>query len=154
MYNFIEKIGYGAHRANGVFIFDDKRETEIKKTFDSGRKCGEVTGEPTVMQKYIADPLLIEGHKFDFRIYLLIASTNPLIAYYHDGFLRLSLHLYDKDSTDVSSIMIIIQSYFIESCTFNKYSSIERDFQESVRRKHVFRNERERTSRLSNVEHG
>lgn len=51
-------------------------------------------------QKYISNPDLIEGHKYDFRIYILIASTDPLIVYYHDGFLRVSIPIYDKDSKD------------------------------------------------------
>lgn len=71
-----------------------------KITYSNGKLCGELP-EATVMQRYIADPLLLEGHKFDFRIYMLIASTNPLIVYYHDGFLRLSLHFYSKNSTEV-----------------------------------------------------
>jgi len=43
-----------------------------------------------------------DGHKFDFRIYMLIASTNPLTLYYHDGFLRVSLLIYNKNSTEKS----------------------------------------------------
>jgi len=31
---------------------------------------------------------------------MLIASTNPLIAYYHDGYLRMSLHEYDSSSQE------------------------------------------------------
>ena len=33
---------------------------------------------------------------------MLVASTNPLIVYYHDGFLRVSLDLYDINSKDKS----------------------------------------------------
>jgi len=45
---------------------------------------------------------LIDGHKFDFRIYMLIASTDPLTLFYHDGFLRVSLLKFEKNSTEKS----------------------------------------------------
>lgn len=54
-----------------------------------------------MMQKYIADPDLNDGRKYDFRVYMLIASTNPLIVYYHDGFLRNTFLQYDKFSKEV-----------------------------------------------------
>ena len=45
---------------------------------------------------------MLEGHKFDFRIYLLISSVDPIIAFYHDGFCRLSLLKYDTTSNEKS----------------------------------------------------
>lgn len=36
---------------------------------------------------------------------MLIASSNPLIAYYHDGFLRVSLPKYDLHSDDKASTL-------------------------------------------------
>lgn len=44
--------------------------------------------------------MLVERRKFDFRIYMLVASTDPYIVYYHDGFLRVSLENYDPNSND------------------------------------------------------
>jgi hypothetical protein len=51
------------------------------------------------VQKYIPNPLLLNGHKFDFRVYLLVANLDPLIILYHDGFLRLAVDEYDQTST-------------------------------------------------------
>lgn len=47
--------------------------------------------EPVVLQKYLKDPMLLKGYKFDMRIYVLVTSFNPLEAFlYKEGFARLA----------------------------------------------------------------
>lgn len=98
---FVVKVSHGSHRGNGLEIMDNRYEMRIRRKYDNGALCGEII-DNLMAQRYISNPLLIDNHKFDFRIYMLIASTDPLIVYYHDGFLRLSLLEYDPNSTDKS----------------------------------------------------
>jgi hypothetical protein len=98
-YVFFKKKGAASHAGRGVFLFNEESEQELREEYKNGKKCGEVK-KNVQMQRYIQSPLLLYGHKFDFRVYMLIVSLNPLIVYYHDGFLKLSLHDYSRNSTN------------------------------------------------------
>jgi len=96
---FIRKEGAGRHRGEGVFPCNGQEEAAIRKQYKNGTMCGKITVN-NIMQNYVHNPILLHGRKFDFRMYLLVASTNPLMAFYHDGFLRVSLAKYDINSDD------------------------------------------------------
>lgn len=52
----------------------------------------------TIVQRYITNPLLVRGLKFDLRIYLLITSIDPIKLYlYEDGLVRFATREFSLD---------------------------------------------------------
>lgn len=58
-----------------------------------------------VVQQYLSNPLLIDGYKWDLRIYVAVTSINPLRIYvYEEGLCRFASEKYDtKDLKNVYS---------------------------------------------------
>ncbi len=62
---------------------------------------GEVQGGQLVVQRYIANPHLLDGYKYSLRFYVLIASVEPLIAYlFEDGFTKLASRPFSLAAAD------------------------------------------------------
>ena len=53
--------------------------------------------ETSIIQRYIMNPLLINGHKFDLRIYVVVTSYEPLRVYvYKEGLARFASETYSN----------------------------------------------------------
>lgn len=60
-----------------------------------------------IIQKYIENPLLVGGKKFDLRIYALVTSHFPLVVYIHrNGFCRFSNSQFSIAPKDISNLYI------------------------------------------------
>jgi tubulin polyglutamylase TTLL5 len=71
--------------------------------------------EPVVVQKYLDNPLLLEGHKFDMRIYVVVLSINPLEAFvYREGFARISTEKYSLDREDLGNKFIHLTNFSVQ----------------------------------------
>jgi tubulin polyglutamylase TTLL6/13 len=67
----------GASQGKGIHLI--KSWEEIENVDEA--KC--------VVQKYLKKPLLIDGLKFDLRLYVLVTSMDPLRVFLHnEGFIR------------------------------------------------------------------
>jgi tubulin polyglutamylase TTLL7 len=66
-----------------------------------------------IVQEYIANPYLLDGYKFDLRIYVLVTSCDPLRAFiYNNGLVRLGTEEYQEpNESNIVSFFFII--YFV-----------------------------------------
>ncbi|KAM4766670.1 tubulin polyglutamylase TTLL13 isoform 2-T2 [Cyanocitta cristata] len=72
-------------------------------------------GERMICQQYISEPFLIDGFKFDMRIYVLVTSCDPLrIFLYKEGLARFATMRYiDCSSRNLGDICMHLTNYAI-----------------------------------------
>ena len=58
---------WGSSQGKGIFLSSDVPNVKIK--------------QPMIASHYISNPLLINGYKFDLRVYVVVTSINPLRIY-------------------------------------------------------------------------
>ncbi|CDS43482.1 tubulin polyglutamylase TTLL7 [Echinococcus multilocularis] len=76
--------------ANGAMGMGIRLYRNVESVPSSSSQYG-----PCVVQEYVTNPYLIDGFKFDLRIYVLITSCCPLrIFVYNEGLVRLSAEKY------------------------------------------------------------
>ncbi|KAJ3044900.1 putative tubulin polyglutamylase ttll1 [Rhizophlyctis rosea] len=93
-------------KARGIGIFIINKLHQIKKwSRDNKMQWSYANCKDTyVVSRYIENPLLIGGKKFDLRLYVLVTSWRPLIAYkYMQGFARFCSVKYTSDVGDLDN---------------------------------------------------
>ena len=75
------------------------------------------------VQKYVCRPLLFQGHTLKVRSYWFIASTNPLIIFYHDGYIQLEYgnNNSKNQNDDDDELVNIINSDGVDTTTQQHY---------------------------------
>ena len=75
--------------------------------------------ETLVVAKYIDNPLLVDGHKCDLRLYVAVTSYDPLLVYmYEKGLVRFATVKYDSSGKHLWNPCMHLCNYSI-----NKYHS-------------------------------
>ncbi|KAJ3216340.1 putative tubulin polyglutamylase ttll9 [Clydaea vesicula] len=76
--------------------------------------------EAYIVQKYIENPYLIGGKKFDIRCYALVISYYPLVVYIHrNGFCRFSNFQFSMNVKDISNLYIHATNVAIQKTSPN-----------------------------------
>ena len=103
-------------RGRGIFILQDLSELPIDET--------------VVVSRYIMNPLLIQGLKFDLRVYVLVTSFEPLKAFiYREGLTRFASAPYSTEPDHMQDAFRHLTNYSINknSCTFVENSDLRCD---------------------------
>ncbi|KAI8914430.1 tubulin-tyrosine ligase family-domain-containing protein [Gorgonomyces haynaldii] len=74
-------------RGRGIFVFRDLHELSYQSS--------------AIVQRYVPNPWLISGYKFDLRCYVLVRSFTQLTVYfYEEGLARFATSRFDMSSLD------------------------------------------------------
>ncbi|XP_037303284.1 tubulin polyglutamylase TTLL4 isoform X5 [Manduca sexta] len=75
---------------------------------------------PVVVQRYVSKPYLINGNKFDMRLYVLVTSVHPLRIYlYKDGLARFASVKYNDELTSLNDRYMHLTNYSINRLSKN-----------------------------------
>ena len=106
----------GKAQGKGIFMFTKIKDIAKWKTeFRWKPENNEV--ESYVVQRYIANPYLVGGKKFDMRIYALVTNFQPLKVYlYRRGFARFSAARYSNSfsSSDINNSVMHLTNVAIQ----------------------------------------
>ena len=99
----------------GVGIFLVTRLSQIRKWDNSRLQPGQSPRANYVISRYIADPLLIGGKKFDLRLYVLVLGYRPLKVYtYKKGFARFCAVNYTNEAGEIDNELVHLTNVAIQ----------------------------------------
>ncbi|XP_068814501.1 tubulin polyglutamylase TTLL13 isoform X1 [Struthio camelus] len=106
---------YSRVRKNRTFICKPDSGCQGRGIFITRNPKEIKHGERMICQQYISKPFLIDGFKFDMRIYVLVTSCDPLkIFVYKEGLARFATMRYiEPSSSNLDDICMHLTNYAI-----------------------------------------
>jgi tubulin polyglutamylase TTLL9 len=112
----------GKAQGKGIFLVTSLNQLyKWKNSLKGGEE--NAIDETYVCQRYIYNPLLLGGKKFDMRVYALVTCYNPLTAYlYRTGFCRFTSFKYSLNPEDLNNNQIHLTNVAVQkqSATYDK----------------------------------
>uniref|UniRef100_A0A8C4VV39 Tubulin tyrosine ligase like 13 n=1 Tax=Gopherus evgoodei TaxID=1825980 RepID=A0A8C4VV39_9SAUR len=106
---------YGRMRKNRTYICKPDSGCQGRGIFLTRNPKEIKHGEHLICQQYISKPFLIDGFKFDLRIYVLVTSCDPLkIFVYEEGLARFATMRYiEPSSSNLDDICMHLTNYAV-----------------------------------------
>ncbi|KAI1235306.1 hypothetical protein IHE44_0002949 [Lamprotornis superbus] len=106
---------YSSMRKARTFICKPDNSCQGKGIFITHHPEDIKHGERMICQQYISEPFLIDGFKFDMRIYVLVTSCDPLrIFLYKEGLARFATMRYiDRSTRNLGDLCMHLTNYAI-----------------------------------------
>ena len=104
----------GKAQGKGIFIVTSINQLyKWRNSLKGGQE--NAIDETYVVQKYLFNPLLLGGRKFDLRIYALVTSYNPLTVYLNrTSFARFTAVKYSRNPDDLSNNYIHLTNVAVQ----------------------------------------
>jgi len=108
----------------GACMIDHPKMIPQKKKVHTENNKKVTKEDPIIVQSYISNPYLINGYKFDFRIYVLVTSVDPLRIYlYKNGLVRFATEKFSTSKENLENMFIHLTNF-----TFNKKGNSVQDY--------------------------
>jgi tubulin polyglutamylase TTLL1 len=94
-------------QGKGIFLVNKLKQLQKWATSSKLPMQAQVNREQYVISRYIDQPLLVGGKKFDLRIYVLVTCYRPLRVWLSSkGFARFCNEKYSSDLSEMDNMMI------------------------------------------------
>ncbi|KHJ49184.1 Tubulin-tyrosine ligase family protein [Trichuris suis] len=98
----------------GVFILKPPSSSRGKGIRLTNKTWNIPEHKPLIVQRYITNPFLINGFKFDLRLYVLVSCWKPLRAYiYEEGIVRFASCKYTADVSSLNNQYVHLTNFSV-----------------------------------------
>ncbi|KAK9693670.1 Tubulin-tyrosine ligase family [Popillia japonica] len=105
----------GRSQGSGIFLINKLSKLKRWSRESKNPFQPQLSKESYVISRYIENPLLIGGKKFDLRLYVLVTSFRPLKAYqFKHGFCRFCTVKYDSSVAELDNMYVHLTNVSVQ----------------------------------------